>query len=80
MPAANPVRRGINRLLPVGFALIGIGLSVVLGRMDMQRQQLEQVAHVATQLSGVRVALEAQLRAAFGETEGIAQLITADGV
>ncbi|WP_411564856.1 putative bifunctional diguanylate cyclase/phosphodiesterase [Pseudomonas shirazensis] len=80
VPAANPVRRGINRLLPVGFALIGIGLSVVLGRMDMQRQQLEQVAHVATQLSGVRVALEAQLRAAFGETEGIAQLITADGV
>ena len=42
VPAANPVRRGINRLLPVGFALIGIGLSVLLGRIDMQRQQLEQ--------------------------------------
>ncbi|MBH3428434.1 putative bifunctional diguanylate cyclase/phosphodiesterase [Pseudomonas alkylphenolica] len=69
----------LNRLLPIGFALIGISLSVVLGRMDVQRQESELVANAGVRLSGVRAALEAQLRSAFGETEGIAQLISADG-
>ncbi|MBP2262132.1 diguanylate cyclase (GGDEF)-like protein [Pseudomonas sp. BP8] len=73
------MRRTANRLLPVGFAVVGIGLSLVLGRLDVQRKQTEQVATVAAHLAGVRGALEAQLRAAFGETEGIAQLIAADG-
>lgn len=77
--AAGSLRRSANRLLPVGFALIGISLSLVLGRLDVQREQSEQVATIAAHLSGVRAALEAQLRAAFGETEGIAQLIAADG-
>lgn len=63
----------------MGFAVIGISLSLVLGRLDVQREQSEQVATIAAHLSGVRAALEAQLRAAFGETEGIAQLIAADG-
>ena len=69
----------LNRLLPIGFALIGIGLSVALGRLDVQRQESELVANAGARLSGVRAALEAQLRSAFGETEGIAQLISADG-
>ncbi|MEX5587181.1 MULTISPECIES: putative bifunctional diguanylate cyclase/phosphodiesterase [Pseudomonas] len=77
--AAGSLRHSANRLLPVGFALIGISLSLVLGRLDVQREQSEQVATIAAHLSGVRAALEAQLRAAFGETEGIAQLIAADG-
>lgn len=77
--AAGSLRRSANRLLPVGFAVIGISLSLVLGRLDVQREQSEQVATIAAHLSGVRAALEAQLRAAFGETEGIAQLIAADG-
>ncbi|HDS1733058.1 EAL domain-containing protein [Pseudomonas sp. BP8] len=78
-PPAGALRRTANRLLPVGFAVVGIGLSLVLGRLDVQRKQTEQVATVAAHLAGVRGALEAQLRAAFGETEGIAQLIAADG-
>lgn len=69
----------LNRLLPIGFALIGIGFSVALGRLDVQRQESELVANAAARLSGVRAALEAQLRSAFGETEGIAQLLSADG-
>jgi len=77
--AAGSLRRSANRLLPVGFAVIGISLSLVLGRLDVQREQSEQVATIAAHLSGVRAALEAQLRAAFGDTEGIAQLIAADG-
>lgn len=69
----------LNRLLPIGFALVGIGMSVALGRLDVQRQESELVANASARLSGVRAALEAQLRSAFGETEGIAQLISADG-
>jgi diguanylate cyclase (GGDEF)-like protein len=73
------LRTTLNRLLPIGFALIGIGLSVALGRLDVQRQESELVANAGARLSGVRTALEAQLRSAFGETEGIAQLLSADG-
>lgn len=69
----------LNRFLPVAFALIGIGLSVALGHLDAQRQESELVANASVRLSGVRAGLEAQLRSAFGETEGIAQLISADG-
>ncbi|WP_371919487.1 putative bifunctional diguanylate cyclase/phosphodiesterase [Pseudomonas sp. SDI] len=65
--------------MPIGFALIGIGLSVALGRLDVQRQESELVANASARLSGVRASLEAQLRSAFGETEGIAQLLSADG-
>ncbi|MBA1200274.1 EAL domain-containing protein [Pseudomonas capeferrum] len=78
-PAVCKLRRAIHRLLPIGFTLVGIGLSVVLGRLDVQRQESDQIANIAARLSGVRAGLEAQLRAAFGETEGIAQLIGADG-
>ncbi|QBF26941.1 EAL domain-containing protein [Pseudomonas tructae] len=73
------LRTTLNRLLPVGFALVGIGLSVVLGRLDVQRQEAEVIANASARLSGVRASLEAQLRSAFGETEGIAQLISTDG-
>ncbi|MDD1014578.1 putative bifunctional diguanylate cyclase/phosphodiesterase [Pseudomonas rubra] len=73
------LRTTLNRLLPVGFALVGIGLSVVLGRLDVQRQEAELIANASARLSGVRASLEAQLRSAFGETEGIAQLISTDG-
>lgn len=73
------VRSTAYRLLPIGFALIGIGLSVALGRLDVQRQEAEVVANASVRLSGIRAGLEAQMRSAFGETEGIAQLLSADG-
>lgn len=73
------VRSTAYRLLPLGFAVIGIGLSIALGRLDVQRQESEQFANASVRLSGIRAALEAQMRSAFGETEGIAQLLSADG-
>ncbi|TLP65291.1 EAL domain-containing protein [Pseudomonas mosselii] len=73
------LRRTLSRLLPVGFAVVGIGLSALLGQLDAQRAQNEEVASLASRLSGVRAALEGQLRAAFAEAEGIAQLISTDG-
>jgi diguanylate cyclase (GGDEF)-like protein len=78
-PAQGALRRTLSRLLPVGFAVVGIGLSMVLGHLDAKREQSEEVANLAARLSGVRGALEAQLRAAFAEAEGIAQLISTDG-
>ena len=78
-PASCTLRGSLTRLLPISFAVVGISLSVALGRLDIRGQESEQVAIVAARLSGVRAGLEAQLRAAFGEAEGIAQLISADG-
>jgi len=76
---AGTLRQSLNRLLPVGLALVGIGLSVALGHLDAQRERSEQLGNLAARLAGMRGALEAQLGAAFGEAEGIAQLISADG-
>ncbi|WP_341869597.1 CHASE domain-containing protein [Pseudomonas aegrilactucae] len=73
------LRTTAYRLLPIGFALIGIGLAVALGRLDVQRQESELIANASARLSGVRASVEAELRAAFSETEGIAQLLSADG-
>ncbi|MHA6195199.1 putative bifunctional diguanylate cyclase/phosphodiesterase [Pseudomonas wadenswilerensis] len=73
------VRSTAYRLLPIGFAVIGIGLSVALGRLDVQREESELIATASMRLSGIRAGLEAQMRSAFGETEGIAQLLSADG-
>lgn len=77
-PAANGARHLFYRLLPVGFALVGIGLSMALGHLDAKRLESEQMANLTARLSGVRGALEAQLRASFAEVEGIAQLIGTD--
>ncbi|PNA01090.1 MULTISPECIES: bifunctional diguanylate cyclase/phosphodiesterase [unclassified Pseudomonas] len=76
---SGTLRHTLNRLLPVGLALVGIGLSVALGHLDAQRERSEQLGNLAAHLAGMRGALEAQLGAAFGEAEGIAQLISADG-
>ncbi|NER59659.1 EAL domain-containing protein [Pseudomonas sp. MAFF212428] len=73
------LRTTAYRLLPVGFALIGISLAVALGRLDVQRQESEVIANASARLSGVRASLEAELRVAFSETEGIAQLLSVDG-
>ncbi len=73
------LRMPLFRLLPIGFAVVGIGLSVTLGHLDVQRQESELMGNASARLSGLRAGLEAQLRTAFGETEGIAQLISTDG-
>ncbi|QXH54071.1 EAL domain-containing protein [Pseudomonas fakonensis] len=78
-PPSGALHRAFNRLLPVAFAVVGIALATVLGHLDAQRAQSEAQANLAARLSGMRAALEAQLRAAFAEAEGIAQLIGTDG-
>ena len=45
-PAAGTLRKTVKRLLPVAFALAGIGLSVALGHLDAQRQQAPEGAGV----------------------------------
>lgn len=72
------LRGKLYQLLPIGFALLGISLSMLLGKLDVQRQESELIANASARLSGVRANLEGQVRSAFGETEGIAQLISAD--
>src|SRR5690606_2390344 len=66
-------------LLPVGVLLIGVMLSYGVGRLDNERQKNSERAKVALKLSGVGAQLEKHIRSAFSETEGIAQLLSADG-
>ncbi|WP_312937015.1 putative bifunctional diguanylate cyclase/phosphodiesterase [Pseudomonas sp.] len=73
------VRSRLQRLLPVAFAVAGVGLSLLLGHLDTQRDQSERLATLNARLSALGAGLQAQLRATFGETEGLAQLIIADG-
>ncbi|WP_459205618.1 putative bifunctional diguanylate cyclase/phosphodiesterase [Pseudomonas sp. MLB6B] len=72
-------RRPLQRLFPVAFAVAGLGLSLLLGHLDTQRDQSERLAMLNARLSSLGAGLQAQLRATFGETEGLAQLIIADG-
>ncbi|MFS0827311.1 putative bifunctional diguanylate cyclase/phosphodiesterase [Pseudomonas phoenicis] len=72
-------RSRLQRLLPLAFAVAGLGLSLLLGHLDTQRDQSERLAMLNARLSALGAGLQAQLRATFGETEGLAQLIIADG-
>jgi len=65
--------------LPVGVLLIGVMLSYGVGRLDNERQQNSERAKIALKASGVGAQLEKHIRSAFSETEGIAQLLSADG-
>ncbi len=68
----------VIRLMPFGFLLLGSTLSVIVGQLDIERQESEIKANAGAQLSGLRAELEAQIRSAFSETEGIAQLLSVD--
>ncbi|MGK8290622.1 hypothetical protein ACRS2Y_27485 [Pseudomonas putida] len=37
-PPMGTLRQSFYQLMPVGFAVVGIGLSVLLGHLDVQRQ------------------------------------------
>ncbi|HEX8542443.1 MAG TPA: EAL domain-containing protein [Pseudomonas sp.] len=65
--------------LPIGVLLIGVMLSYGVGRLDNERQKNSERAKVALKVSGVGAQLEKHIRSAFSETEGIAQLLSADG-
>jgi diguanylate cyclase (GGDEF)-like protein/PAS domain S-box-containing protein len=65
--------------LPISVLLIGTLLSYGVGTLDNERQRNNERARVAQQLSGLDAQLEKHIRSAFSETEGIAQLLSADG-
>jgi diguanylate cyclase (GGDEF)-like protein/PAS domain S-box-containing protein len=54
-------------------------LSYGVGTLDNERQKNSERARIALKLSGLGAQLEKHIRSAFGETEGIAQLLSADG-
>lgn len=68
-----------NYLLPLSVLLIGAMLSYGVGRLDNERQRSSDRAEIALKLSSVGAQLEKHIRSAFSETEGIAQLLSADG-
>ncbi|QHG64849.1 putative bifunctional diguanylate cyclase/phosphodiesterase [Pseudomonas putida] len=44
IPTVGALRRALRRLLPVGVSLAGIGVSMALGHVDIQRQHSQQDA------------------------------------
>lgn len=68
-----------NYLFPLSVLLIGAMLSYGVGRLDNERQRSSDRAEIALKLSSVGAQLEKHIRSAFSETEGIAQLLSADG-
>lgn len=66
-------------LLPVGVLLIGALLSYAVGKLDNQHQQQSERARIALEVMAHDVQLEKHIRSAFGEAEGIAQLLAAAG-
>lgn len=66
-------------LLPLGILLVGAALSVGVGRQDIQHQRDQARGDLALQLSIVGARMESQIRTAFSESEGIAQLLSVDG-
>ncbi|UFH51309.1 hypothetical protein [Pseudomonas sp. KNUC1026] len=65
--------------LPLGIALVGTALSLWGSLLDLRHQRQEQWADVNLQLSAVVAQAHNQIRAAYGETEGLLQLINVDG-
>ncbi|WP_426143431.1 bifunctional diguanylate cyclase/phosphodiesterase [Pseudomonas sp. DWP3-1-2] len=79
LPARYFTRLYSPWFLPVGVLLIGAMLSYGVGRLDNERQRNSDRARVALKLNGLAAQLENYTRSAFNETEGIAQLLSADG-
>jgi len=68
-----------GHLLALGILLIGCVLSWTVGQLDIESQRREERNDIARQLDAVRARMESQIRSAFSETEGIAQLLVVDG-
>lgn len=66
-------------LLPLGILMVGAGLSVCAGRLDIQHQRDQERSETKLLLSAAAARMESQIRTAFSESEGIAQLLSVDG-
>ncbi|MDE1164609.1 MAG: EAL domain-containing protein [Pseudomonas sp.] len=69
----------VLNLLPLVILVIGSSLAISVGQMDSKHRRDEQRAQVELRLNAIGAQVESSLRSAFGEAEGIAQLISLDG-
>jgi diguanylate cyclase (GGDEF)-like protein/PAS domain S-box-containing protein len=79
-PAPGRARRAYAAYsLPLVIVLLGSAVAWFVGGLDSATREREERAAVNLQLSAVRIQVESQIRASFGVTEGIAQLLSVDG-
>ncbi|WP_263263393.1 EAL domain-containing protein [Pseudomonas sp. RIT-PI-S] len=71
-------QRGIF-LLPVGILLVAVVLALCIGHLDIRNSKREMRADVRLKLGAISAQAQSQVRSAFSETEGLAQLIAVDG-
>jgi diguanylate cyclase (GGDEF)-like protein len=71
-------QRGIF-VLPVLILLGALVLSLCIGQLDIRNAKRELRADVRLKLSVVSAQAQSQVRSAFSESEGLAQLIAVDG-
>ncbi|WP_258195265.1 putative bifunctional diguanylate cyclase/phosphodiesterase [Pseudomonas japonica] len=72
------IQRGIF-LLPLGILLVAVVLAWCIGHLDVRHAKREMRADVRLQLGAISAQAQSQVRSAFSETEGLAQLIGIDG-
>lgn len=65
--------------LPIGVLLIGTMLSYAVGKLENERQRNIERIKIGLEIGGLGAQLEKHIRFAFSETEGIAQLLSANG-
>lgn len=71
-------QRGIV-LLPLAVLLIAVVLALCVGHLDLRSQRAEQRGDVRLELTALSAQVQSQVRSAFTESEGLAQLIAVDG-
>ncbi|MBS0354402.1 MAG: EAL domain-containing protein [Proteobacteria bacterium] len=74
-----------NQHAPATYLLLfvvgvgGILLSVLLGRLDSERQASDARARATAELARISAMLEGQVRSTFGTAEGISHMLSIDG-
>lgn len=58
---------------------LGLGISVVAGKLDDERQQVEERNHVLSELALVRARVEGVIKGTFNATDGLVHLISLQG-
>lgn len=79
LTARQSVRLYTIYFFPLSVLLVGAVLSYGVGKLDNEHERSRDRAEIALELSGLGAQLEKHVRSAFSETEGIAQLLSADG-
>jgi diguanylate cyclase (GGDEF)-like protein len=78
LPSSRSIKQGIF-LLPAGILLVAVVTAWCIGQLDVRHAKREMRADVRLRLAAVSAQAQSQVRSAFSETEGLAQLIAVDG-